>query len=267
MDGFYDWQISGTKAEIYDQIFLPATVDEWSPRMADRVSVQSGDRVLDVACGTGSWALCAAARVGPGGRVVGLDISPDMLAVARRKSGAGLPVVVEWHEGSVDAMLFDDASFDVVCCQLGLMFFPDKVAALREMRRVLAPGGRLVAMVWGRMDQCPGQMAVAAAWSRQFGDDAAAGFRRQHSLADITEVKSLLAEAGFTAIDVAQEMGVMRFPTPAYLTRSYAAMMGLQVAPVVAEALISDVNTALTGYMEPAGLVYPVEAVVAIGIA
>jgi SAM-dependent methyltransferase len=138
----YDWQIPGTRAEIYDGIFLPAVVDDWSPRLADRASLEPNDRVLDVACGTGAWALCAASRLGPGGRVVGIDNSPEMLAVARGKSVARLPAVVEWHDGSAEAIPFADASFDVVCCQLGLMFFPDKMAALREMlgqRRIQGP--------------------------------------------------------------------------------------------------------------------------------
>lgn len=131
------------------------------------------------------------------------------------------------------------------------------------MRRVLAPGGRLGLMVWGRMAQCPGQMAVAAAWARHLGSEAAAGFHRQHVLSDPTEVHGLLAATGYRAIEVQRALGDMRFPTAAHLVRSYAAMSGLQVTPGVAEALIRDVTEALADYVGSNGLVYPIEAVLA----
>ncbi len=264
MSEFYDWQIPGTWAEIYDQVFVPAVVGSWSPRLAELVGLQRGERVLDVACGTGDLTRCAAARVGLQGQVIGLDISPEMLAVARQKDGAEpAAAAIEWRQGSADALPLAEAAFDVVCCQLGLMFFPDRVAALAEMRRVLVPGGRLALMVWGRMAQCPGQMAVAAAWARHLGHEAAAGFHRQHVLSDPTEVYGLLSAAGCCAIEVQRALGVMRFPTAAHLVRSYAALIGLQVAPAVAEALIADVTEALAGYAGPDGLVYPIEAVLA----
>lgn len=259
MNDFYEWQIPGTTWEIYDDIFVPAMTGAWAVRLAESAHLRSGERVLDVACGTGAWALCAAARVGPKGQVVGLDISPDMLAVARRRQNTG----VEWREGAADALPFDDASFDVVCCQLGLMFFPDRVAALREIRRVLVPNGRFVGMVWGRMEQCPSQMAVAAAWTRRLGAEAAAGFHRQHVLADKDEVAGLLAAAGFRDSDAHWEVGEIHFPTPARLVRSYAALIGVQVATDVAEALIDDVSNDLAPFVGPGGMVCPIEVVVA----
>ena len=264
MNEFYDWQISGTRVEIYDNIFIPAMIAAWSPRLAEMVGLQPGERVLDVACGTGDWARCAAARVGPQGWVVGLDISPEMLAMARRKDGAHpVDVAIEWREGSADVLPLANAAFDVVCCQLGLMFFPDRVAALREMRRVLIPSGRMALVVWGRLAQCPGQMAIAEAWARHLSSDAAAGFRRQHVLGDPAAVHALIAAADFQEIEVQRALGVMRFPSAAHLVRSYAAMMGLQVVSAVAEALIHDVTEALADYAGPDGLVYPIEAVLA----
>ena len=140
MTEFYNWHLPGTWAEIYDEFFIPAMIGAWSPRLAKLVGLRPGERVLDVACGTGAWTCCAAARVGPQGWVVGLGISPEMLAMARRKDGAEpADALIEWREGSADALLLPDVAFDVVCCQLGLMFFPDRIAALAEMRRVLAP--------------------------------------------------------------------------------------------------------------------------------
>jgi len=261
---FYDWKIPGTGVEIYEEVFVPAMIGAWSPRLVELVDLKPGERVLDVACGTGAWARYAAARVGPHGQVVGLDINPEMLAVAQRKNGAGpAAATIEWREGAVEAIPLADALFDVVCCQLGLMFFPDRVAALREMRRVLAPDGRLALMVWGRMEQCPGQTALAAAWARRLGAEAAAGFHRMHVLSEPAQVHALAAAAGYREIEVQTALGVMRFPTAAHHVRSYAAMSGLQVAPAVAEALIADVTQALADYAGPDGLAFPIEAVLA----
>jgi SAM-dependent methyltransferase len=193
-----------------------------------------------------------------------VDISQDMLAVARCNNGLDpSAAAIDWREGSADALPLADAQFDAVGCQLGLMFFSDRVAALREMRRVLVPGGRLALMVWGRMEHCPGQMAVTAAWMNHLGSEAAAGFYRQHELADPAKVQALIALAGYRTIEVHRAVGLVRFPTAALLVRSYAAMRDLQVSPAVAEALIQDVTDALSDYVGPEGLVYPIEAVLA----
>src|SRR5262249_60545343 len=100
-----------------------------------------GDRVVDVACGTGIVARIAAARVGPSGVVVGVDLNPGMLNVARSVSltDSRSAAPIQWQEASADKLPFPGESFDIVYCQLGLQFFADRPAALREMRRVLGP--------------------------------------------------------------------------------------------------------------------------------
>ena len=108
--------------------------------------------MVDVACGTGVVARLAAARVGPAGAVTGVDVTPGMLAVARSISADGPPI--EWHEASAGKLPLPDASADVVLCSLGLQFFPDREAALREMRRILVPGGRLAVNAPGPSHRC-----------------------------------------------------------------------------------------------------------------
>jgi len=127
-------------AENYETYLVPIIMDHWAKNLVHLVS--SGDRVLDVGCGTGIVSRRAAEIIGATGTLVGLDISPDMLAVARR---ASIPqgAHVDWHEGDAADMPFKDGQFDVVLCQFAFMFMEDKAAALHEMRRVLAPGGTL----------------------------------------------------------------------------------------------------------------------------
>src|SRR5262249_28586791 len=145
----------------------------------ERVGAETGERVLDVACGTGAVARVAADLVGEGGRVVGVDVNRAMLRVAR----ARLPGL-EWCEASVLALPFAGDGFDAVFCQLGLQFFPDRPAALSEMRRVLAPGGRFGASVYSSIERNPAADALACSLDRRFGEGASRAKRHEHSLAD-----------------------------------------------------------------------------------
>ena len=116
---------------------VPAIFVHWAPDLVEAAEVRLGGRALDVARGTGAVTKLLAARVGPAGTVVGLDINPWMLAVALL---AAPPPYIEWLEGSAVSITLPDATFDHVLCEQGLQFFPDKPAALAEMRRVLKPG-------------------------------------------------------------------------------------------------------------------------------
>ena len=115
----------------------------------DHVSLHEGDRVLDVACGTGIVTRVAVTRFPTLARIVGVDLNPNMLDIARAHSPA-TSVPVAWQEGDMCALPFPDASFDVVDCQHGLQYVPDKLVALRDIHRVLVPGGRLIFTVWSR---------------------------------------------------------------------------------------------------------------------
>src|SRR4051794_20618023 len=126
------WQVAGSAAEIYEEYLVPAIFGPWASLVVDLAPPCLGDRVLDAACGTGIVARAAATRVGPTGAVIGVDLNAAMLAIAR--SMAIGHKAVDWVEGSVDNLNFPGESFDIVYCQLGLQYFPDRVAALREMR-------------------------------------------------------------------------------------------------------------------------------------
>ena len=123
---------SATGPENYERYFVPAIGRPLANALVDVASVRPGQRVLDVACGTGVAARVAAERIGRDGVVAGADINPGMLAVARSSPAGGVPI--EWHEAAADALPFPDGAFDLVLCQLGLQFFPDRLGALRDMR-------------------------------------------------------------------------------------------------------------------------------------
>jgi SAM-dependent methyltransferase len=205
-------------AEIYDQAFVPALFAPWGPVMADLAIMKQGDRVLDVACGTGALTLAVAERVGPQGSVVGLDASPDMLTVARRS-----PHQIEWIEGFAEALPFTDGSFDRVVSQFGLMFFKDPTQALREMTRVLRPGGTLAVAVCDAVDRSPGYDALAKMLDRLFGTTVGDAFRAPFSLGDSHLLHSLAEGAGMNNAAVDRHMGTVRFPSIAALVATERA--------------------------------------------
>lgn len=212
-----------TPAEVYDTLFVPALFQQWVGVVVDAARLQLGERVLDVACGTGVLATEAAGRVGTHGTVAGLDINGDMLAVARRKSDR-----IEWREGRAEALPFGDASFDAVVCQFGLMFFEDRAAALREMMRVLRPGGRMAVAVCDAVERSPGYAALASLLLRLFGDRVANAFRAPFALGDPARLKSLCAEAGIADASVQRRPGTVRFASiEAMISTERACVMTL----------------------------------------
>lgn len=193
-------------ADVYDELFVPALFAQWGPRIAQAARIAPNHHVLDVACGTGVLACAAAEIVGPQGIVVGLDASEEMLAVARRKGAR-----VEWRHGRAEALPFPDASFDACASQFGLMFFEDRAAALREMMRVLRPGGRLAVAVCDSLDHSPGYAALADLLQRLFGEPVANAFRAPFVLGNRERLLALCSEAGIAGADIERLQGTVRF--------------------------------------------------------
>jgi ubiquinone/menaquinone biosynthesis C-methylase UbiE len=180
-------------AQVYQARFVPMLFAPWTGEILDRVGLETGQALLDVACGTGVVTRDAAARLRGSGRVVGLDMNPRMLDVAR---GVEAPFAdtIEWIEGNALALPFDDATFDAVTCQHGLQFFPDKLAAVREMRRVSKPGGRAGILVWSHLSRQPLFAALNEASTRVLGFPA---FMAPFTYPSAEDLAGLLREAGF----------------------------------------------------------------------
>lgn len=257
-----DWHIPMRGAELFETMFVPAITAVWAPKVIALAQPEPGEHVLDVACGTGALTRLLPAFVGPRGRVVGLDLNPAMLDVAREgavhRAGAAQ---IEYHEGDASTLPFADATFDVVYCQLGLMFFPDRIAALKEMHRVLRPNGRLAVMTWGAIDKCPAQTVMKNTWGRHFGADKAAFFDAQHALSDPEVVLRLIRDGGFNDASVRTVMGVIRFDSPELLTRIWATVLDIQADAQTRAQIIAEVSDALQAYVGAEGLVYPIEAI------
>lgn len=241
-------------AEAYEALFVAGLFQEWAPRVADAGGVRSGQRILDVACGTGVLAREATDRVGTSGSVVGLDADAGMLAVAERLAPTG-----EWHQGTAEALPFADASFDVVMSQFGLMFFSDRSQALREMCRVLKPGGTLAVAVWDTLANNPAYAADVELLDRTAGRSAGDALRAPFVLGDRTELAALFADAGLASATIETTVGKGRFPSIRTMVeadlRGWLPLMGVALSEAQIEHILSEAEVALGPYRRADGTV------------
>jgi ubiquinone/menaquinone biosynthesis C-methylase UbiE len=204
------WQLDGSAPELYQRYLVPAITSLWAADLIERAQLRPREAVLDVACGTGVVARAAAERIAIG-RVVGLDFNSGMLAVARSVPTKGTSI--DWIEGSALNLPFPENSFDVVLCQLGLQFFPDRPLALREMRRVLVRSGRIALSVFSAIERTPGAHAFVNALHKCLGTGASSIKRAEHIFTKPTEVEDLMSRAGFEQIKITTVAVQITFPS------------------------------------------------------
>jgi ubiquinone/menaquinone biosynthesis C-methylase UbiE len=255
--------LSGSVAEMYEQNMVPASFARFAKGILDFAQLRSGERVLDVACGTGIVARLASPLVAPAGRLVGLDFNAPMLDVACREAEKG-GMSIEWHEADAASMPFADSTFDVVLCQLGLQYFTERHAAMREMHRVLCASGRLVLSVFRPVACNPSHAVFSDALERHVGAAAAATRRAPFALSDRDEIRALVAEAGFHDVAVHLDVRVARYPSAEGMVRimmagtPLAAAMG-EADPSVLQTVITEVTTGLAEYEDDQGLALPMQ--------
>ena len=245
-------QIQIDAAKAYEKLFVPALFEQWASRVADAAMIRPGDRVLDVACGTGALTRAVQSRTGPGGQVIGLDPNPGMLAVANELGPA-----IEWRQGSAEAIPFPDGSFDVVVSQFGLMFFRDRTQALREMLRVLAPKGRLVVAVWDDLESMPAYADEVVLLDRLGGRAAADPLRAPFVLGDREKLAAMFSDAGAASVETTTSKGTARFPSIRVMVeadlRGWLPLMGVILSEEQIERILREAEKTLAEYVGPDG--------------
>jgi ubiquinone/menaquinone biosynthesis C-methylase UbiE len=266
------WHLAGNAPEVYERSLVPGIFAPWAHVLVEQVAPQAGERVLDVACGTGVVARLAAQKVGTAGKVVGLDSNAGMLEAAQSLVSAP-ETPIEWREGDAVDLPFEVGSFDVVCCQLGLQYFADRPRALREMHRVLVPGGRVILLVWRSIVHSPGFHAIAEALDRHVSPEAGAVMRAPFVFGDTTdELRSLLEQGGFRDTIIRSDVRMVRFASAEELVVQQVAGSPLashvaQVNNAARAALIHEVDQAMRPYSNDAELAFPIEGYIAMASA
>ena len=205
----FDEKYAANLAENYERYFVPAIGEPIARHLMHTAGPTTGERVLDIACGTGVATRLVAQAVGRDGRVVGLDANPGMVEVARTVSPDG----IEWLAAPVEDMPLPDGAFDLALCSMGLQFFADKEVALRETRRVLAPGGRAV---WCTPGPTPELFAaIDQALLHHLVPGASMFVHAVFSLHDGEQARALMVNSGFDHVVVESTSVPLRVPAPA----------------------------------------------------
>lgn len=212
--------VATTFTEIYERALVGPLFRPFAEQLVASVVPNRGDSVIDIACGTGIVARVARERLGPEARIVGVDVAPAMLAVART-----VDPTIDWRQGNAVALPVNAGEqFTVLTCHQGLQFMPDKAAVIREMRRVLAPGGRVAIATWCSLEDIPGMRELNAVAERHVGPIVDS----RHSFGDGNALKRLMVDAGFSHVDVKTHAHDVPFADGALFARLNAmAVIGM----------------------------------------
>jgi ubiquinone/menaquinone biosynthesis C-methylase UbiE len=194
-----DKLFTGPISEIYDRLLVPLLFDVYAADLAERIAGLKPRHVLEIAAGTGALTRAMASRLNGTARIVASDLNQAMLdrAAARQSNGAA----IIWQQADALALPFEDQSFDLVACQFGAMFFPDKVQGYREAHRVLRPGGHFLFNAWDQISENDFPQVVSDAVQAVFPDDPPRFMERTpHGYHDAGTIRQDLLAAGFQAI-------------------------------------------------------------------
>ena len=196
------WQLARESAERYQSILTPVILGPFAEALVDVAAVRKNEWVVDIGCGTGAAARYAAeAEFSPVG-VTAVDLSQAMIDVAQSLPDVqGSPI--EWHQANATALPLEDQSVDVTVCAQTLQFIPEKLLSLREMLRVLKPGGRAALSLWCAIEESPYFSVLVDTVAKHIDIETSAGLNSAFSLSDAGDIRALLGEAGFEQIDIA----------------------------------------------------------------
>ena len=260
------WQLDEAGAESYEAILVTALLGPWAEGLVDAVGVRSGQRVVDVGTGTGAVARAAARRTGGHGTVIGFDPNPAMLTVARRVSAGTIPEI-SFEPAAADALPLPTGAADAVLCQQVLQFVPDPPAALAELHRVCAPGGRLGIATCRGLEHQPGYRVLTDVVERHIGREAADVIRTPYALGGTEQLLGLITGAGFTGAHARIVVSPCRVPSAEALLRGETASSPLgdvleRLDPDAGAALVGDLTHALAPHTDDEGVLFPFETIV-----
>lgn len=252
MNQIASWDMADTWQRSYEQVFVPGVTEALARRLVDMAQAPPNAHILDVACGTGVVTYRFAEQVGIAGQFVGFDLDEGMLEVARAKHPE---IAIEWRQGDVLNLPFQDERFDIVTCQLGLMSFEDRVGGLQEMYRVLMPGGKLLVLVWGPIEHNPCFLVAANEFDRFAGVDYGDGIRNgMFVLGDLTKLRALAEEAGFPNVTFRSVAGEAMFPSTRAIVHLFGGLMQLQIDEATQADLLAGVTASLQEFIDSTGM-------------
>lgn len=215
-----DRLFGGSIPKFYDTLMVPLIFQAYAADLAERVAAASPGAVLETAAGSGVVARALAPRLGAGARYVVTDLNQPMLDYAATCQGADSRI--EWRQADALDLPFEAATFDLVCCQFGAMFFADRVAGYAEARRVLKPGGRFVFSVWDRIEENAFADDVTQAVATVFPHDPPRFLARTpHGYHDTARIRDDLRRAGFTDIAIETREELSRAPSARAVALAY----------------------------------------------
>lgn len=262
------WQLAGSAPDNYERYQVPSLFGPMAELFLSAVNLKTGERVLDVACGTGIVARLAAPQVGATGHVTGVDLNPGMLKVAAENTPtSGAPI--DWREGDAGNLPCEDGYYHTVLCQQGLQFFSDQPQALQEIHRVLVPQGRVAICSWASIDDNPFNQVISAALGRHVSADAATRILAPFSLGDPEVLRTLVSNAHFHHVEIethvlTRDMLPPEESIPGYLAATPVAQDVLALTEATRAALVMDITEGLSPYQVPDGLSIPQRTNIAI---
>ena len=211
---------AGSIPDIYDEFLVPLIFEHYALDLAERVAAMNPASVLETAAGSGVVTRALAPRLDTSVRYVVTDLNQPMLDRAARQQDATHRI--EWQQADALQLPFDDESFEVVCCQFGVMFFPDKVAGYQSANRALREGGHFIFNVWDRIEENDFANSVTDTVSRLFPDDPPVFLARTpHGYHNVNKIESDLQVAGFDRVEIHTISEVSRASTPRHPAIAY----------------------------------------------
>jgi ubiquinone/menaquinone biosynthesis C-methylase UbiE len=215
-----DKVFAGDIPKLYDAYLVPLIFDAFAEDLAQRIATLSPGDVLETAAGSGVVARALSPRLGPGSRYVVTDLNQPMLDYARKKQGADGRIV--WQQADALDLPFEDASFDAIACQFGVMFFPERASGFAEARRVLRPGGNFVFNVWDKIETNEFADVVTQAACEVFPEDPPVFLARTpHGYHDVEAIRSDVIAADFSEVTIDTVEGTSAASSPRHPAVAY----------------------------------------------